>query len=195
MLRWATTGANCKPRPCSHPTRHILCFTYGTSGKECWGGWNSTTQTGWGPGYGNGCIHSGTIAVSGDLPTNWYNYTLATAGTIIDEDTSSSNPATNTTKATESICPKGWTLPNITQMRTLTNGSAGSIEYIIAFNSIHGGYYYNGTLNYEDTYGRWWSSEARNGSTRNFLEYNTILQYHTTVARYTGVYIRCIQAP
>ena len=81
-----------------------------TSGKECWGSYSSASDTGWGPAYENSCIHSGTIISSGDLPTNWYNYTLATAGTIIDKNTASSSPATNTTKTTESICPKGWTL-------------------------------------------------------------------------------------
>ncbi|MBQ3441248.1 hypothetical protein IJG27_02980, partial [Candidatus Saccharibacteria bacterium] len=126
--------------------------TYGTSGKECYGGWSSTTSTGWGPAYENSCIHSGTIKALGDLPTNWYNYALASAGTIIDENTTSSNPAANTTAATESICPKGWTLPNKTQISSI-GSSSGSTTYISIFSPVPGGSYYNSNLNDENISG------------------------------------------
>ena len=166
--------------------------TYGTSGKECYGTWNSTTQKGWGPGYENSCIHSGTIISSGDLPTNWYNYALASAGTIIDEDTSSSNPATNTTKATESICPKGWTLPNQTQIRSVYSDSA----YVSNFSPVLGGTYGNGTLYDESTRGGWWGSETYIGAARYRLVYDgSSLYTGGNVRRHGGVYVRCVQAP
>ena len=161
--------------------------TYGPSGKECYGSYNSTSGTGWGPGYENNCIHSGTIVISGDLPTNWYNYTLATAGTIIDENTTSSSPATNTTTATESICPKGWTLPSKTQIDSQRNASS--------FSPVLGGNYENGTLYNEDAYGHWWGSTAYNGALHCGLRYNGSSLYTYNYRRPTGLYVRCVQAP
>ncbi|MBR3252724.1 hypothetical protein IKF84_01485, partial [Candidatus Saccharibacteria bacterium] len=88
----------------------------GTSGGECYGTYSSSTQTGSGAGYTNACIHSGSNDyTSGN--TVWYNYGTATAGTIVD--TSSTSNANNTNVSTESVCPKGWTLPTIAQTRTI----------------------------------------------------------------------------
>ena len=168
--------------------------TYGTSGKECHGSYNTTTGKGWGPAYENNCIHSGTIVSSGDLPTNWYNYALASAGTIIDENTTSSTPATNTAKATESICPKGWTLPDLAQIRSIGT-NAGSAIYITNFSPVLGGDYLNGTLENEATRGYWWSSTAYNGAKRYFLYYDGSSLYTSNYVRYYGYYIRCVQAP
>ena len=190
----ATTGANYKFGICCSPTRHILRFTYGTSGKECYGSYNSTTQKGWGPGYENSCIHSGTIAVSGDLPTNWYNYALASAGTVVDKDTTSSNPAANRNQASESICPKGWTLPDTVQTRSIGPDS-GSAIYISSFSPVLGGNYNNGTLNSETMNGVWWGSVAYNGAQRYRLYYNGSSLYTGYYARRNGFYIRCVQAP
>ena len=125
--------------------------------------------------------------ISGDLPTNWYNYTLATAGTIIDENTTQSTPATNTTKATESICPKGWTLPSKTQI--------DSQRDVASFSPVLGGYYSNGTLNNEATQGIWWGSEAYVGATRYRLLYNDSSLSTGNSYRHSGRYIRCVQAP
>ena len=172
----------------------VQFFTYGTSGKECYGSYNSTSQTGWGPAYQNACIHSGTIKALGDLPTNWYNYTLASAGTIIDENTTSSAPATNTTKATESICPKGWTLPDKAQSHSI-GPDADSATYIPSFSPVLGGNYGNGTLYNEATHGYWWGSEAYNGARRYALGYNGSILYTNNNSRHGGVYVRCVQAP
>ena len=161
--------------------------TYGPSGKECWGGYNSTSQTGWGPVYENNCIHSGTIVISGDLPTNWYNYTLATAGTIIDKNTTSTNPATNINSATESICPKGWTLPNKTQIDSQRN--------IASFSPVLGGNYGYGTLYDEDTRAYWWGSTAYSGARRYLLYYYGSSLYTYYSYRHNGLYVRCVQAP
>ncbi|MBQ3441102.1 hypothetical protein IJG27_02190 [Candidatus Saccharibacteria bacterium] len=166
--------------------------TYGPSGKECYGTYNSTSQTGWGPAYENACIHSGTIVASGDLPTNWYNYTLASAGTIIDRNTTSSNPATNMDPATESICPKGWVLPSYTQIRTI--GSNTDI-YIPSFKPVLGGSYSNGTLGNEATRGNWWSSGVYSGEQRYSLNYDSTRLYTSGSRRRAGFYVRCVQAP
>ncbi|MBQ3440896.1 hypothetical protein IJG27_01120 [Candidatus Saccharibacteria bacterium] len=121
------------------------------------------------------------------MPTNWYNYTLASAGTIIDENTTSSNPATNIDPATESICPKGWTLPNKTQ--------TDSQKDINNFSPVLGGDYYNGTLYVGATRGSWWGSEAYNGAKRYRLRYDGSSLFTGSTNRLNGFYIRCVQAP
>ena len=112
---------------------------------------------------------------------------MASAGTIIDENTDSEHPATNTAPATESICPKGWTLPNGTQIDSNRN--------ITSFSPVLGGAYGNGGLNNEDTRGYWWGSTVYNGAVRYSLYYNgsslhTGSQYGGR--RRNGFYVRCV---
>ncbi|MBQ3440853.1 hypothetical protein IJG27_00880 [Candidatus Saccharibacteria bacterium] len=126
------------------------------------------------------------------MPTNWYNYALASAGTIIDKNTTSTNPATNTDPATESICPKGWTFPDKAKIDSIGDGSSA---YIPSFSPVLGGYYYNGTLDNEDTQGRWWGSTAYAGARRYGLFYNGSSLYTNNGYRRTGIYVRCVQAP
>ena len=169
-------------------------YAYGTSGKECYGSYSS--GKGYGFGYENNCIHSGTIVSSGDLPTNWYNYALASAGTIIDKDTTSSNPATNMDPATESICPKGWTLPSKKQIDSVGGGGGGSSIYVPAFSPVMGGNYVVGNLQNENIGGFWWSSTAYDGARRQRLQYTgSNLATYYNGQRYQGFYIRCVQAP
>ena len=118
--------------------------------------------------------------------TVWYNYALASAGTIIDENTTSGSPATNTNTATESICPKGWTLPNKTQIDSQRN--------IASFSPVLGGAYYDGTLYNEDTHGYWWGSTAYNGARRYGLGYDGSSLYTNGYGRHGGFYVRCVQS-
>ena len=124
------------------------------------------------------------IRVAGDKATTWYNYTLASAGTITDENTTSSNPATNTTPATESICPKGWTLPSKTQIDGQRNVSS--------FSPVLGGLYVNGSLYNESTDGYWWDSTAYNSAIRYRLSYNGSSLYTGNGGRHDGFYVRCV---
>ena len=140
----------------------------------------------------NSCVHSGTIASSGDLPTTWYNYSLASAGTIVNVD--SDDTTGNTTTAIESVCPKGWALPSLTQMRSIGPNS-GSTTYIVSFSPVLGGYYGNGTLNDGITHGYWWGSEAYSGARRYYLIYNGSSLYTGYRSRHNGYYVRCVQAP
>ena len=150
---------------------------------ECYGAYDSTTQIGYGPGYVNSCIHSGETEHSGGN-TVWYNYAIASAGTIIDENTTEENPVTNTNPAIESICPKGWTLPSKTQIDSQRN--------IASFSPVLGGDYGNGTLYNEDTRGYWWGSTAYNGALRYDLGYNVSSLYTVNHRRHYGFYIRCV---
>ena len=158
---------------------------YGTSGKQCYGTYDSGSGTGSGSGYTTPCIHSGTIA-NIDTNTVWYNYAIASAGTITGTN--------NTTTATQSICPKGWTLPSRVQIDSLTDGSSSS-KYITSFSPVLGGYYYNGALYSESTYGYWWGSTTYNGTERYFLRYGgSSLYTGNGSSRRNGFYVRCIQA-
>ena len=156
---------------------------------ECYGEHRESDQTSWGPGYQYSCVHSGVIKTSGDLSTVWYNYVLASAGTILDENTTSSSPANNTATATESVCPKGWTLPSTAQIRTIGDSKA---TYIPDFSPVLGGHYYNGSL-YSDTTGRSWGSEAYNGARRYLIYYDDAKLYNSSFYRRGGIYIRCVQ--
>ena len=110
------------------------------------------------------------------------NYAIASAGTIVEPNTI--DDATNMNTATESICPKGWTLPTMKQIdnnRDLTN-----------FSLVLGGSYVNGTLVNEATYGRWWGSEAYSGARRYNLVYNgsSLSTYNSN--RSSALYVRCV---
>ena len=105
-------------------------------------------------------------------------------------DTTSSNPVTNTSPATESICPKGWTLPSNTQIHTIGNNTS---TYVSNFSPVLGGRYYSSALNDEDNRGFWWSSEASNNARRYRLNYNGNTLYSSSDGtRLGGFYIRCI---
>ena len=85
--------------------------------------------------------------------------------------------------ATESVCPKGWTLPSIKQI--------DSNRDVANFSSVLGGQYNNGTLNDETTRGYWWGSETKSGAGRYRLGYTNGF-FTSNGIRYNGNYIRCV---
>ena len=90
----------------------------------------------------------------------------------------------NLNTTTESVCPKGWTLPTGKQMdnnRDTTN-----------FSPVLGGNYYNGTLDFEAKYGYWWGSEVYNGAGRYRLGYNGSSLHTNLNGRRSGYYVRCV---
>ena len=109
-------------------------------------------------------------------------YAIASAGTIVNK--SSTDESGNLNTATESVCPKGWTLPTTKQIDN--NRSATE------FSLIQGGGYSNGTLLNEATYGVWWGSEAYNGARRYSLRYDGSSLYTVSGLRYNGFYVRCV---
>ena len=147
----------------------------GTSGGECYGTYNPSTETASGTIYINSCIHSGSNSYSGGN-TVWYNYVVASAGTITGGN--------NTNFATESICPKGWTLP--------TKEQSGANNDAVNFNPVLGGYYDKGTLYYESTRGYWWGSTAYNGARRYRLNYTGDNMSSSYGNRTDSNYIRCV---
>ena len=87
--------------------------------------------------------------------------------------------------ATESVCPKGWTLPTTKQI--------DSNRDVTSFNPVRGGAYNDSMLNNETTHGRWWGSEASNSTERYYLRYyNGNLYTGDNGGRHNGFYIRCV---
>ncbi|MBQ3292991.1 hypothetical protein IJG93_01615 [Candidatus Saccharibacteria bacterium] len=103
--------------------------------------------------------------------------------------------ASSTTTATQSICPKGWTLPSEVQIDSIGGTLPGSSTYVPIFSPILGGYYYHGMLYSESTYGFWWGNAAHNGAARHVLRYDgSNLYTGNNYYRSDGSYIRCVQA-
>ena len=133
------------------------------------------------------------ITSSGDATTVWYNYALTTAGTIVDENATQAQPATNTDTATESICPKGWALPSSEQIYTIAPNSGSSAAYVPVFLPVVGGYISNGVVNGETTTAYYYGSEAKNGAQRGVIRFNSDKLNAAVNARRGGYYIRCVQ--
>ena len=122
-----------------------------------------------------------------------YNYAAATAGTITGYS--------NTTEATQDICPAGWRLPtgnNGGEQFILNNSTwqSNNANYPNEFNPVAAGYYYNGSLSYSGTYGYWWSSTADSTTGRYSLIYSTRndLTSGRSGSRDGGYSVRCVKA-
>ena len=123
--------------------------------------------------------HKNTVVF---FTTIWYNYAIASAGTIVNK--SDSDESGNLNTATESVCPKGWTLPTTKQIDN-------NID-VTNFNPVLGGGYSNGTLDNESTRGSWWGSEAYDGAMRYRLYYNGSSLSTGYGGRRGGLYVRCV---
>lgn len=93
----------------------------------------------------------------------------------------------NSTEATEDICPAGWRLPtgapNSGEQYILNNSYASgswNSNFPTAFAPVAAGNYYSGSLGNSGTYGYWWSSTASSTTGR----YN--LRYYTSSGLYSG---------
>ena len=143
-----------------------------------------------------------TQAIAGNhgLAGNYYNWTASLA----------SNDSTNATgNPTNSICPKGWRLPNITNQEfgnllvqyniISTNTSTSYIENVSSVDSmgaaplyfVRGGFVNSGSLN--GAYGGYWSSTSTDSS----KAYRLLYSYSTIRPRDNdnkgiGWFIRCL---
>ena len=121
-----------------------------------------------------------------------YNYAAATAGTITG--------SSNSTNATEDICPKGWRLPTggQNQEQYILNNSytwqSWNANYPREFNPVAAGSYGNGSLNNSGSNGSWWSSTASSTTNRYRLAYDTSngLYSGSNNYRYLGLSVRCV---
>ena len=112
-------------------------------------------------------------------PTVWYNYAAATAKTITG--------SSNSTSATQDICPKSWRLPTSSEQSGITS-------YKDAYSPVAGGNYGGGSL-FDTGYGSWWSATAYNSTVRYGLGYGGGSLYtHSSYYRYNGIFVRCIRS-
>ena len=104
---------------------------------------------------------------------------------------SSSDDTGNTNTATESLCPKGWTLPSTKQINSIGNNTA---TYVSALSPVLGGHYDNTNLNHKSNYGFWWGSEEFSDANRYYLSYGGTNRglYTNYYRRHNGFYIRCV---
>lgn len=114
---------------------------------------------------------------------NYYQWSAATAG------------YTGTSQSTQSICPKGWTLPSRSQFETLINDGLSSSNFMNApYYLLRGGYLFDSSLSFARSYGYYWSSTPSGSSFAYALYF-----YSGGVAahyfdRYDGQSVRCVAA-
>lgn len=113
---------------------------------------------------------------------NWYNYCAATAGTICDN--------TNSTNASQDICPAGWRLPTQSDFYSLTSGYGKRA----AFNIVFAGYYGSGSLRSSGSSGYHWSSTASNTARHYILSSYDSFSWtsYSSDFRYYGNSVRCV---
>ena len=153
------TGTSLDPSTSDVKTAKIITYGDLTSGES----------------YDQARIHNSGNATNGV----WYNYAAASAMSV----TSSSNLVLTS----ESVCPKGWRLPNNVEMTIVKN-------YKSTFNPVTGGYYDSGNNVHSDM-GFWWSSTAGDSGTLRYrLGYsNDTLENNYASPRIFGLYVRCIK--
>ena len=153
-----------------------------------------------GDSYDEPRIHVGTIpsgmspidtstTAQANIPTVWYNYAAASAGTIVGRN--------NTDPQIYDVCPAGWRLPNDSEIDTI-------VDNISQFNLTTGGVYSGGAKLYAEETGRWWGSNVGFMTNVDELRARSMLRYFTPDSpdisrrpqyRYFGMYIRCIMKP
>ena len=117
----------------------------------------------------------------------WYNYVAASAGSI--------SGTSNTTTDVYNICPKGWTLPSLSQAKTIS----GDSTYTSAFSPVKGGFYVDGSL-IGTSQGRFWSTTANGSTSRYYLGYAGANLYGSDsnigelYGRFYSGYVRCVRS-
>jgi uncharacterized protein (TIGR02145 family) len=133
--------------------------------------------------FTEGRSHAGT---SGKTGTGyWYNYCAASAGTVCVGSSVSQD-------ASYDICPAGWRLPTLTEIR-------GILSYSSAFSPIYGGEWYGGNnVSAEGGSAGWWTATARtdvfSDGEQYYLNWDDDYLSIVSVARDWGFFIRCIRS-
>ncbi|MBR0488310.1 hypothetical protein IJJ39_01385, partial [Candidatus Saccharibacteria bacterium] len=144
-------------------------------------------------GYNYACIYDSGSTEAGV----WYNYYAATAGTVSSDS--------NSTAASQDICPKNWHLPtgSNTTSGTEINNLVGNTTSrwqaattgLTAFGAVAGGTYLDGSL-YSAELGYWWSATASNNTIRHYLAYNSSngqFNGNGNGSRNIGYFVRCVR--
>ena len=156
-------------------------------------GWKRTSGT---QSYTTGVfvVLDGSDSTSNSSYGTLYNYYATTAGTI--------SGATNSSTATNDICPAGWRLP--------TGGSAGEFANLYSYYNSAAlmrasiansgaafalpGYFTSSTANYQGSRGYYWSSTRTSNSSNAYslLVQSSSVFHNSSSTRNSGRSIRCI---
>lgn len=115
---------------------------------------------------------------------NYYQWSAATAG------------YTGTSQSTQSICPKGWTLPSQSQFQALINSGLDGTNFMQSpYYLLRGGYLGNSSLYSAGSAGYYWSSTPNGSNIALYLTFNSgYLNINGYYERYHGFSVRCMAA-
>ena len=117
------------------------------------------------------------------LVGNYYQWSAATAG------------YTGTSQSTQSICPKGWTLPSRSQFQTLINNGLSGRNFMNApYYLLRGGNLSSSSLSGAGSYGYYWSSTPNGSSNAYLLNFYSGNVTTNDYYRYNGRSVRCVAA-
>ena len=175
-----TVQANLTSATTNATDTSLNCLTGRTTG--CTSPYTTAADVDWTSSYSyTAAMSSATYAttIDSNSSNNWgngshmygvyYNYCAASAGSYC-YDSNSSQDGVN---ASEDICPAGWRMPTGNSTgewgvlrTTINNNTASDSASIQARLSLplSGYYFYNGSLSYQGSRGRWWSSARYLGS-------------------------------
>ena len=114
---------------------------------------------------------------------NYYQWSAATAG------------YTGTSQSTQSICPKGWTLPSRSQFQALINSGLDGTNFMQSpYYLLRGGYLRNSSLYRAGSSGFYWASTPDGSNTAYDLLVTSGWAGVDYGSRYIGYSVRCVAA-
>ena len=114
---------------------------------------------------------------------NYYQWSAATAG------------YTGTSQSTQSICPKGWTLPSQSQFQQLINSDLSGSNFMNApYYLLRGGHLNSSSLGSAGSVGYYWSSTPNGSSLAYYLNFDSGNVGTYLSSRYNGQSVRCVAA-
>ena len=154
-------------------------WTPSTSTTTTISGYNSDTGKSYNPGdkyyEGTGSEHYHV--------GNYYQWSAATAGYA------------GTSQSTQSICPKGWTLPSRSQFQALINSGLDGTNFMQSpYYLLRGGRLINSSLDNAGSTGYYWSSTPNGSSSAYYLYFRSGGVTTINVYRFNGFSVRCVAA-
>lgn len=160
-------------------------WTPSTSTTTTISGYNSDTGKSYNPGdkYYEGSYSASDPTTMHYHVGNYYQWSAATAG------------YTGTSQSTQSICPKGWTLPSQSQFQQLINsGLSGSNFMNAPYYLVRGGWFRGSSLYDAGSRGYYWASTPSGSSRAYTLYVSSGYAYVVSNYRYDGQSVRCVAA-
>ena len=148
-------------------------------------GYNSDTGKSYNPGdkYYEGSYSASDPTTMHYHVGNYYQWSAATAG------------YTGTSQSTQSICPKGWTLPSQSQFQQLINsGLSGSNFMNAPYYLLRGGWLRDSSLYDAGSAGNYWSSTPSGSNRAHYLYFTSGSIDTYNFYRYLGLSVRCVAA-